>query len=147
MDSNFRSVIWGFALCKLDDLWRHNLDTKWVNWQNMEYLCKYWAHRVEILQDWSTTRTTHCDSGYDVTIATYSLADLYPPKMKNALFVTPESNGLSCACAVHICSHPLNEQHKQIRTLILPFEWRGPGTHYVAMQTSQWTYHGSLWWV
>ena len=41
-----------------------------------------------------------CDSGYDVTIATYSLPDLYIAKMKNALFVAPESNGVSRACAV-----------------------------------------------
>ena len=40
------------------------------------------------------------DNCYDVTIATYSLPDLYLPKMKNALFVAPESNGLSCTCAV-----------------------------------------------
>ena len=46
--------------------------------------------RVEVL----------CDSGYEVTIVTHSLADLYLPKMKNASFVAPESNGLSCACAV-----------------------------------------------
>ena len=90
----------------------------------MEYLCKYRVHRVEILQGWSTTRTTHCDSGYDVTIGTYSLADLYLPNMKNALLVAPESNGLSCACAVwcHICSHPLNGQQEQRRkTLSLPY--------------------------
>ena len=66
----------------------------------MEYLCKYWVQRVEIFKGWSTARTTYCDSGYDVTIATFSLADLYLPKMKNGLFVAPESNGLSCACAV-----------------------------------------------
>ena len=45
-------------------------------------------------------RATHCGSGYGVTIATYSLPDLYLPKMENALFVAPESNGLSCACVV-----------------------------------------------
>ena len=37
---------------------------------------------------------------YSVTIATYSLPDLYLLKMKNGLFVAPESNILSCACAV-----------------------------------------------
>ena len=36
-----------------------------------------------------------CGGGYDVTIATYLLPDLYLLKMKNALF-----NRLSCACAV-----------------------------------------------
>ena len=50
--------------------------------------------RVDVLQE------LHCASGYDVTIATYSLPDLYLPKMKNALFVPPESNRLSCACAL-----------------------------------------------
>ena len=35
----------------------------------------------------------------DITIATYSLPDLYLAKIKNALFVVPESNGLPCACA------------------------------------------------
>ena len=66
----------------------------------MEYLCKYWVYSIEILQNWCTARTTHCNSGSDVTIATYLLSDLYLPKMKNALFVATESNRLSCACAV-----------------------------------------------
>ena len=52
--------------------------------------------RIEVLQESST----HSSSGYDVTIATYSLADLYLPKMKNALFVASEFNRLSYACAV-----------------------------------------------
>ena len=52
----------------------------------------------------------------DVTIATYLLPDLYLPKLKNALFVAPESKGLSCAC-VHISSHPLNKQQEQITLL------------------------------
>ena len=34
-------------------------------------------YRVEILQGWCTARTTHCGSGYDVTMAAYSLADVY----------------------------------------------------------------------
>ena len=41
-----------------------------------------------------------CDSGYGVTIATYPLPDLYLPNMKNASFVAPGFNELSCACAV-----------------------------------------------
>jgi len=44
--------------------------------------------------------TTQYDSSYDVTKATYSLLDLYLPKMKTALFVVQEFNILSCACAV-----------------------------------------------
>ena len=39
------------------------------------------------------------NNSYDITIAT-QLPDLYLPKIKNALFVAPESNGRSCACAV-----------------------------------------------
>ena len=66
----------------------------------MEYLCKYEVYRVEILQGWRAARTTHFDNSYDVTIATYSLPDLSLPKKKKHLFVAPESNGLSCACAV-----------------------------------------------
>ena len=40
------------------------------------------------------------DSGYGVTIATYSLPDLYLPTMKTDLFNAPEFNTLSSACAV-----------------------------------------------
>ena len=57
----------------------------------MAYLCKYKVHRVEVLQElrwWD-------DSDYDVNIATYLLTDLHLPKIKNVLFVAPESNGLS----------------------------------------------------
>ena len=39
-------------------------------------------------------------SVYDVTIEAYSLPDLDFPKIKNASFVAPESERLSCACAV-----------------------------------------------
>ena len=66
----------------------------------MEYLCKYQVNRVEILQGRCAARTTHFDNSYDVTIATYSFPDLYLPKINDALFVAPESNGLSCSCAV-----------------------------------------------
>ena len=52
--------------------------------------------RVDVLQELHN----YFNNSYDVTIATYSLPDLYLPKMKNALFVAPESNGLSCTCAV-----------------------------------------------
>ena len=44
-----------------------------------------------------------------------------PSQMKNASFLAPESNRLSCASAVkcpYIYSHPLNEQQEQI-TIIL----------------------------
>ena len=58
------------------------------------------VHKVEILRGPCSARTTHCDSSYDGTIATYLLPDVYFPQMQNALFVAPESNRLSCACAV-----------------------------------------------
>ena len=118
----------------------------------MEYLCKCYVYRVEIFQSWCAARTTHCDSGYDVSIATCSLQDLYLPKMKNTLFVSPEVDGLVFVlCNVHIRSHPLNEQQEpnntswRRKTLILPFEWRVVVVDCVAMEMSQWTYHGTLW--
>ena len=45
-------------------------------------------------------RELHIFIVVDVTIATQSLPDLYPAKMKTALFVAPEFNRLSYACAV-----------------------------------------------
>ena len=85
----------------------------------MEYLCKCWVYRVEILLRWYAARTTHCDSGYDTTITTYSLPDLYLPKVKNTLFVVPELTHflLLVLCNVHINSHPPNEQQDQITLL------------------------------
>ena len=82
----------------------------------MKYLSKY-VYRVEILQGWCTARTTHFDIGYDVTIASYLLPDLYLPKMK--LFVAPELTDflVLVLCNVHIRSHPLNEQQEQITLL------------------------------
>ena len=90
-----------FDLCKLDDLWRHSVDTKW---------CKITKYGISVqilsLQGWNFAGLMCCKNyfilivGYDVTIATYSLPDLYLPKMKTALFVAPEFNRLSCACAV-----------------------------------------------
>ena len=66
----------------------------------MVYFRKYQVYWVKIFQVWCAASTTHCDSGDDVTIVTYSLSDLYVPKMKIALFFAPESNSLSCACIV-----------------------------------------------
>ena len=71
-----------------------------VKSQNMDVCANTKVYRVEILQGWCTARSAHEDSDYDVTKATYWLPDLYRPKMKNPLFIAPESNGLSCACAV-----------------------------------------------
>ena len=95
-------VIQNLDLCKLDELSCHDVHRKWckILVQNIEYPWKYEVYRVDVLQGWCTARTTHCDSGYDVTMATSTIADLYLPKTKNALFAAPESNGLSCTCAV-----------------------------------------------
>ena len=115
-----------------------------VKSQNMEYMCKYSVQRVEILQGWCTARTTHCDSGYDVTIATYSLPDLYLPKRKNALFVAPESDRLSCVCSVY-CPYSLTPTEWTSRAantswrrgnLTLPFGGRRPGAIVLP-----WKYH------
>ena len=68
-------------------------------------VCKITKYEISVqiglqgLLGWCAVRTIHFDSGYDITIATYSLPDLYLPKMKTALFVAPEFNRLSCACA------------------------------------------------
>ena len=81
-------------------VWRHKRYIKWCeitnNWLSVQTL----NLQVEILQGWCTATATHFLSGYDVTTATYSLLDLYLPKMKTALFVAPEFNRLSCACAL-----------------------------------------------
>ena len=46
------------------------------------------------------------------------------------------------------CIHKRNrDQTKKseinLKTSILPFEQRGPGAHFIAMEMSQWTYHGT----
>ena len=99
----------------LDDLWCHKVDTKcniWNIYVNTKSTGLKFC-RVELVQELHLVIVVMM-SPY---IAIYSLEDLYLPKMKNALFVAPESNRLSRACAVHICSHPLNEQHEQITLL------------------------------
>ena len=89
-------VVQDFDFWKLDDLWHHLMDTKWCKIAK----CGISVYKVEILQGRCSAKTTHCDSSYDGTIATYLLPDLHLPQMQNALFVAPESNRLSCACAV-----------------------------------------------
>ena len=87
---------------------------------------------VDVLQ-----KNTHCDIGYDVTTTTYSFPDLYLPKIKNASFVAPESHKLSCASAVKCPYLLIPTDKKQITNI--PFEWRGTGAHFVAMEMLQWT--------
>ena len=89
----------------------------------MKYL-----YRVEILQGWCAAKTTHFDNSYDVTIATYSLPDLYLPKIKKMpyllihsltdfLELMPCNVHISSHPNVHISSHPLNKQPEQITLL------------------------------
>ena len=94
-------IIIDFDLCKLEDLWRHIVDTKLI--------CKITKYgislQIQSLQGWNFAglmccQITHCDSDYDVTIATYSLPDLYLSEMKNAFFVAPDSNRPPSAYAV-----------------------------------------------
>ena len=148
-------IVIAFLVAKLFNIKRTCAPQRGAKSQKMKYLCKYLVYRVKILQGWCTARTMRCDSGYDVTIATYLLPDLYLPKMKNALFVAWESDRLSCACAVwysYLLTHTewtlgANNTSWRRETLILPFRWRGPAAHCVAMEMSQWTHNETLWWV
>ena len=64
---------------------------------------------------WLAARTAHCDSVYYITAATYSLPDLYLPKMKKCLIMLLQSlTYVLVLCTVHIHSHQLNEQQEQI---------------------------------
>ena len=84
----------------------------------MECQCKYLVHMVEILPAWCTVRTTHWDSGDDVTIATYSLPDpCINWKMPYLLLQCLTDFLLLVLCNVHICSDPLNEHQEQITLL------------------------------
>ena len=98
-------LIQDFDLCKLQDLWPHNMDTE---------LCKFTKYGISVailsLQGWCVARTTHCDSGYNITIARYSLPDFYLPKMKKCYSRVIDFLVL-VLCNVNICSHPLNK-HK-----------------------------------
>ena len=107
-------VIQDFDLCKLDVT---RLKQNYVKSQKMEHLCKCWC----------AIRTTYCDRSFDVTIATYLLPDLYIPKMKNALFVGPGSNSLSCAYAV-LCPY-----------LLIPTEWTSRGNN-ISWRRKLWFY-------
>ena len=90
------------------------MNTKW---------CKITKYGISVqvlgLQGWCAARTTHCDSGYDVTIGTYSLPHLYRPQMKNAFLMLQSLTHflLLVLCDVRIRSHPLNEQQDQITLL------------------------------
>ena len=83
------------------------------------------------MQSWCAVRTSHCNSEYDVTIATFSLSNLYLPKIKNASFVALVFSGLSFACATYSLiptewTTRANNTSWRRKTLNLLFEWRGP---------------------
>ena len=85
---------------------------------------------------WLAARTAHCDSVYYITAATYSLPDLYLPKMKKMpYYVASEFNILACAVYCPYSLTPIkwtaraNSTCWRRKTLILPFEWRGPGAY------------------
>ena len=42
-------VIQDFELCKLDNLWRHNVDQSGVKLQKIEYLSRLFLHKTETL--------------------------------------------------------------------------------------------------
>ena len=87
-----------------------------VREQNMEYLCA----NTKSTGLMSSKNYPHCDSGYDVTRATYSFPDLYLPKMKNALnllLVSLMDFLLLVRCNARISSHPLNEHQEQLTLL------------------------------
>ena len=54
---------------------------------------------------------------------------------------------MSTLAHIHWISNKSKEHFLKEKALILSFEWRGPGTHCVAMEMSQWKYHETLWWV
>ena len=74
------------------------------------------VYRIEILQGWCAAKTTHCDSGYDVTIATYLLPDFYLEwKIPYLLLQSLTDFLMLVLCNLHIRSQALNEQQGQIQ--------------------------------
>ena len=72
------------------------------------------VYRIEILQGWSAAKTTHCDSGYEVTIETYLLPDFYLEwKMPYLLLPSLTDFFVLMLCNLHIRSQALNEQQEQ----------------------------------
>ena len=97
-------VIQDFDLCKLENLRCHAVDTKLYK--------NIFSNRVEILQGWCAARTTHCDSDYDVTIATYSLPDLYFLKWKMPSLVLQSLTDLWCVISIFTHTHWMNFKSK-----------------------------------
>ena len=86
------------------------MDTKWCKNNKIWNICANTKStglkfcRVDVLQELHIF-----DNRYDVTIATYSLTDLYLPKITDFLVLV--------LCNVHISTHPLNKQQEQITLL------------------------------
>ena len=73
------------------------------------------ANRIEILQRWCAARTTHRDSGYDVTITIYLLPDFYLKWKTPYLLLQSLTEFLAFVlCNLRIRSHALNEQQEQL---------------------------------
>ena len=114
-----------------------------VKSQKIEYLCKYSGSkfcRVDVLQE-----LLQC--GYYVIRATYSSPDLYFLKTKNFLLQSLTDFLVPHSLTPTEWSTKANNASWRRQTLILPFEWREPEVYCVAMETSQWIYHGTLSWV
>jgi len=91
---------------KLEDFWRHNMDTKRCN-------NKIKSLQVEIFQGWCAARTTGCVSDHDVTIALntgYQTSSFLQWKLPYLLHQSLTDFLMPVLCHFHIHSHPLNEQ-------------------------------------
>ena len=135
-------VIQDFDLSRLHDLWRH---PKWyITEQNLEYLHASTEStglkfcRVDVLEDLHIVialRLYHRNKSY-------SLPDLYLPKMKTAL-VKQTLLCLWCVMSIFDSLTPTewttraNNTSWRRKMLIFPFEWRGPGVHCVGMEMSE----------
>ena len=96
----FCCIIQSFYLCILDSLGRHNRNTKWYK------ITKY-GISVQILNllDWNFAELMYCNNDTFLQWLWFHHSDILvtgplPSKTKTTLFVAPEFNRLSCACAV-----------------------------------------------
>jgi len=98
------------GFCFMQDIWR-TCDVTGLSqgdawWQSMEYLRKYLVHSVEIFQGWCTARTTHCDSGYDVTVTTLTTRPLPSQNKKKCVISSSREQAfLSSCCVMSIFAH------------------------------------------
>ena len=88
-------VIQDIGSCKLEDLWHHNVDTK---------LCKITKYRIHLckyssLQGWNFAELM-CTKNYTSWWWLWCHHSNILVTRPLPLFVSPESNGLSCVCVV-----------------------------------------------